>query len=239
MGKKNLVETRDWHDQWIVPDKRVKKFLGRWWGKKPELAFPCQLPGKPGKKNYSWGDWEFLPAVGFIVLALLVCVFCVCCFFSQTHITPFKNLTALCRSWCWSQGRIVPHLNCQDSGWPLHANSMVQGEIRFFVYHLFLFIFPIMTHGLSPGQTQADPRPYKQLRLQYLQAWALQSQALAGAFRPSQASTSLWEQGACSKPNFLSTYDISFHWLFHPSYLHSIALLITSWQFFYLSYYVI
>ena len=33
-----------------------------------------------------------------------------------------------------------------------------------------LFIFPIMSRGLSPSRAQADPRPWKRLRLQFQQA---------------------------------------------------------------------
>ena len=36
-------------------------------GEKPGLAFPCRLPGKLGKTNFSRGDWYLLPAVGPIV----------------------------------------------------------------------------------------------------------------------------------------------------------------------------
>jgi len=48
-----------------------------------------------------------------------------------------------------------------------------------------------MSCGLSLGRAQAGPKPSRWLRLQIQQAQALQSRALAAAFRPSRAGTSL------------------------------------------------
>ena len=48
-----------------------------------------------------------------------------------------------------------------------------------------------MSCGLSLGWAQAGPKPSQRLRLQIQQARALQSQALAAAFRLSRAGTSL------------------------------------------------
>ena len=50
-----------------------------------------------------------------------------------------------------------------------------------------------MSHGLSLGQAWASLKPCKKLRLGYSQAWAAQSQAIAMAFRPSWACTSLFK----------------------------------------------
>jgi len=70
-----------------------------------------------------------------------------------------------------------------------------------------------MSRGLSLGRAQAGPKPLRWLRLQIQQARALQSWALAAAFRPSQAGTSLcgkhWiASPLCNKlPRVLSIVD--------------------------------
>jgi len=74
----------------------------------------------------------------------------------------------------------------------MHRDMNIMCLLIIFLCIIFhsLFIFPIMSRGLSPSWAQAGPRPWKQ-QLQSRQAWALLSWALAGAFRPSQASTTL------------------------------------------------
>jgi len=82
---------------------------------------------------------------------------------------------------------------CWHWWWRWDACWLVFLYIIFF--YLLSFVFPIMSHGLSPGRAWAGPRLCKRLGLQYLQAWALRSRALAGAFRPSWAGTTLGRIG--------------------------------------------
>ena len=53
--------------------------------------------------------------------------------------------------------------------------------------------------GLSPSRAQANPRPRWQLRLQFWEAWAVESRAKAGVCRPSRACTTLSEINILNK----------------------------------------
>ena len=66
--KKHLNETRHWGLKKKNTDNQGKKFPGELQGKKAGFAFPRRLPGKPGKRYFSWGNQEMFPAVGSIVL---------------------------------------------------------------------------------------------------------------------------------------------------------------------------
>ena len=71
-GEKTQSPPGHWWAKKKTSENPGKKFLGGWQGKKPDFAFPCHLPDKPGKRCFSRSPREKFPAVGSIVLTTVV-----------------------------------------------------------------------------------------------------------------------------------------------------------------------